>query len=153
MKRALLLGWLLVASGCHRRPPVTYFDFCAHTDVPDGVGPGLVDLKGQILLGWGAFSGSSIVIAYDQKIPDTVYISWAEGVTKDYRQLLDFRSILPPIDPRRQKYNAQFWFHPGGKVDVKVDTMSIDDCSDTHDPGPMKTNVPQYGPCSVTGKW
>ena len=151
MKRALLLGWLLVASSCHRRPPVTYFDFCAHTDVPDGVGPGLVDLKGQILLGWGAFSGSSIVIAYDQKIPDTVYISWAEGVTKDYRQLLDFRSLLPPIDPTRQKYLAQFWFHPGGKVDVKVDTLPIGDCSYTDSFG--KTSIPQYGPCSVTGRW
>gem|GEM_PF-2668881 len=72
-------------------------------------------------------------------------------MSKDYRQLLDFRSLLPPIDPTRQKYLAQFWFHPGGKVDVKVDTVPIGDCKDTE--GFDGTSIPQYGPCSVTGKW
>jgi hypothetical protein len=115
------------------------------------VGPGLVDLKGQILLVWGAFSGSSIVIAYDQKIPDTLLVEWAEGGKTDYSQQLLFGKLLPPIDPTRQKYNAQFWFHPGGKVEVKVDTVPIGDCSYTDSFG--KTSIPQYGPCSVTGKW
>ena len=151
MKRALLLGWLLVASGCHRRPPVTYFDFCARTDVPEGVGSGLNDANGRPFLEWGIFSGSSIVIAYGDPVPDTVQVSWNEAGRADHMRVIPLHQLLPPIDPRRQKYNAQFWFHPGGKVDVKVDTMPIGDCKDTE--GFDGTSIPQYGPCSVTGKW
>jgi hypothetical protein len=132
---------------------VTYFDFTARTDVPEGVDAGLETLDGKPLVDWTPFSSSSIVIASDYPMPDTVLIDWTADGKKVYDKRLLLRQLLPPLDPRRQKYLAQFWFHPGGKVEVKVDTMSIGDCSDTHDPGPMKTNVPQYGPCSVTGKW
>ena len=151
MKRVFLVGLLLAISGCHHPPPVTYFDFSAHTDVPEGVGPGLNDARGRPILEWGIFSGSSIVIAYGVPVPDTVQVSWNEAGKADYLQVIPIRQLLPPIDPRRQKYNAQFWFHPGGKVDVKVDTMPIGDCKDTE--GFDGTSIPQYGPCSVTGKW
>jgi len=151
MKRALFLGWLLAASSCHRPPPVTYFDFCAHTDVPEGVDADLEAVDGKALIYWGPFSNSNIVIASDEPVPDTVLVDWREGSTTDRSNVICFQCLLPPIDPRRQKYNAQFWFHPGGKVDVKVDTMPIGDCKDTE--GFDGTSIPQYGPCSVTGKW
>jgi hypothetical protein len=151
MKRALLLGFLLSASGCHRRTSVTYFDFSARTDVPNGVDAGLETSDGKPLVDWGAFSGSSIVIASDYPMPDTVLIDWTEDGKKVYDQILLLRQLLPPIDPRREKYNAQFWFHPGGKVDVKVDAVPIGNCKDTE--GFDGTSIPQYGPCSVTGKW
>jgi hypothetical protein len=151
MKRVLLLGFLFSASSCHRRPSVTYFDFSARTDVPNGVDAGLETSDEKPLVDWGAFSGSSIVIASDYPMPDTVLIDWTEDGKKVYDQRLVLRQLLPPIDPRRQKYNAQFWFRPGGRVEVKVDTVPIGDCSYTDSFG--KTSIPQYGPCSVTGKW
>jgi len=151
MKRVLLLGLLLTISGCHRGPTVTYFDFSARTDVPDGVDAGLETSDEKPLVDWGAFSGSSIVIASDYPMPDTVLLEWTSDGKKVYDQRLVLHQCLPPIDPRRQKYNAQFWFHPGGKVDVKVDTLPIGDCKDTE--GFDGTSIPQNGPCSVTGRW
>jgi len=151
VKRVFLLGLLLTTSGCHRPPPVTYFDFSARTNIPVGVDAGLETLDRKPLVDWGAFSGSSIVIASDYQMPDTVLLDWTEDGKKVYDQMLLLHQLLPPIDPTRQKYHAQFWFHPGGKVEVKVDTLPIGDCSYTDSFG--KTSIPQDGPCSVTGKW
>ncbi|HXP90071.1 MAG TPA: hypothetical protein VN931_03970 [Fibrobacteria bacterium] len=109
------------------------------------------DASGRPFLEWGIFSGSSIVIAYGDPVPDTVQVSWNEAGKADYMRVIPLHQLLPLIDPRRQKYNAQFWFHPGGKVVVKVDTVPIGDCKDTE--GFDGTSIPQYGPCSVTGKW
>jgi hypothetical protein len=151
MKGLIAIGMALVFFGCTRRNHVAYYDLSARTDVPGGVFSGLATTDSQDIVVWGGFSGSNIVIAFSNLIPDTVLVLWREGSIADRSTRLCFRCFLPPLDTNRQKYHAQFWFHPGGKVDVKVDTLPIGDCSYTDSFG--KTSIPQYGPCSVTGRW
>jgi len=151
VRKLVVLGFLLVTSGCHHKPPVTYYDFAAYTDVPSGVDAGLITRDRNPCVVWGAFSGSSIAISFEYPIFDSVLIDWTEDGKKEYSQVLVVRQFFPPIDPVRQKYFAQFWFHPGGKVNVKVDTVPIGECGYTEKFD--KSSIPQYGPCSVTGKW
>jgi hypothetical protein len=104
---------------------------------------------------WGAFGTSSIWVAYSYRLPDTVIVAWRDEpkpeVYADHKHKIPLVSLLPPIDPRKQKYHLQFWFHPGDSLDFKVDVLDIGDCRHTHRIGATRT--PQHGPCGVMNDW
>ncbi|MEN9306869.1 MAG: hypothetical protein RL173_801 [Fibrobacterota bacterium] len=135
--------------GCANHP--IYIDLTARTSVPNGVGAGLVTTTHERIMTWGAFGTSSIWVAYRSPLPDTVVASWREGGETSHHKQVFLRPLLPPIDPRKQKYHLQFWFHPGDSLDVKVDVLDIGDCEHTRGIG--KTRTPHHGPCGVMNDW
>lgn len=77
--------------------------------------------------------------------------AWREGSIADHERKIFLRPLLPMIDPAKQKYHLQFWFHPGDSLDLKVDVLDIGDCRHTHGIGATRT--PQHGPCGVMNDW
>ena len=130
---------------------IIYTDLTARTSVRDGVGAGIVSTIGDPLMTWGAFGTSSIWVAYPGALPDTIIASWREGGFASHRRPIHLRPLLPPLDPAKQKYHLQFWFHPGDSLDVKVDVLEIGDCR--HTKGIGKTRTPHHGPCGVMNDW
>jgi hypothetical protein len=159
MKILFVFAVICAVSGCSSigfGSHQTYSDVTGRTNIPGGTAPVLLDTKsGNILVSFGYFSTSSIWVAYPNQLPDTVIVAWKEENPADnfleHRRLFALRPLLPPIDPRKQKYHLQFWFHPGDSLDVKVDVLDIGDCEHTHGIG--KTRTPHHGPCGVMNDW
>ncbi len=142
----LVAFWL---SGCagHR----TYTDLTAHSKVDGGIWPGIEKTNRSSLMTWGGFGTSSIWIAYPDRLPDTVIVSWRESRIADHSRKVAIAPLLPPLDPAKQKYHLQFWFFPGDSLRVQADVLDIGDCR--HTKGIGKTRTPQHGPCGVMNDW
>lgn len=149
MIRIFLVAISLLLLGCANR--TVYYDLTARTSVPNGVGASLLTTSDAVLMTWGAFGTSSIWVAYPTRLPDTVVATWREGGFADHDRKVHLRPLLPPLDPAKQKYHLQFWFHPGDSLAVKADVVDIGDCS--HTKGIGKTRTPHHGPCGVMNDW
>lgn len=150
-----ILGMLAFGFLCGCANSIVYKDLTARTTMPDGVSSTLLSTTQEQLMTWGAFGTSSIWVAYPYVLPDTVVVAWrghAWSETKpDARRSILLRPLLPPIDPAKQKYHLQFWFHPGDSLEVKVDVLEIGDCR--HVKGIGATRTPHHGPCGVMNDW
>jgi hypothetical protein len=149
MNRFMVIAASMLLFGCGSN--LTYSDLTARSNVPDGIWPNLQTTNGQVLMTWGGFSTSSIWVAYSYNLPDTIVAAWREGSIADHERKIFLRPLLPMIDPAKQKYHLQFWFHPGDSLDLKVDVLDIGDCRHTHGIGATRT--PQHGPCGVMNDW
>lgn len=153
MIRLYIIGWSLFLVGCANR--TIYYDLTARTTVSNGVGASLLTTSEAALMTWGAFGTSSIWVAYPYLLPDTIVVSWTSEDSvesfHDWQRTVALRPLLPVLDPAKQKYHLQFWFHPGDSLAVKADVVDIGDCR--HTQGIGKTRTPHHGPCGVMNDW
>ncbi len=149
MRILLLLIVVGLGGGCANS--TTFYDLTAKSFVPNGIGASLITTSDSSLMTWGTFRTSSIWVAYPFRLPDTIVATWREGGKVDHDRKVVLPPLLPPIDPAKQKYHLQFWFHPGDSLDVKVDVLEIGDCR--HVKGIGATRTPHHGPCGVMNDW
>lgn len=154
MRKKLLALLPLILSGCyiapitHSKEPITYFDFECRTRIPEGVS--VIFMKtDSSTFNSSSFGTESIDVGCQSSLPDTLLVEWVGSQKKEYIRTVPFKTVLPPLDPRKEKYHFRFTFYQGDSVRFQVRKVALYDCR--HTIGVGATSVLD-GPCGLQGK-
>ena len=143
-----ILGFLpLLLAGCFSAPR-TYFDLECRTKIPEGVSVAFMRMDSS-LFNTSTFGTESIDVGGSYRLPDTAILQWIGSQHRQYQRTVPLKPLLPPIDPRKEKYHLRFTFYTGDSVRVQARKVAKFDCRHTIDIG--KTSI-LNGPCGTMGR-
>lgn len=147
MKFAILGFLSLLLAGCFSAPR-TYFDLECRTKIPEGVSVSFKRMD-SVSFSYSNFGTESIQVGFEGPLPDTIMVFWRGSLDSRYRRTVPLKPLLPPINPRKEKYHLRFTFYTGDSVRVQARKVAKFDCR--HTIGIGSTSI-LNGPCGTMGR-
>ncbi len=119
----------VLLAGCFSAPR-TFYDVECRTQIPEGVSVALLTLDSTVFLS-STFGGESIHVGFGRPFPDTILVGWRGSPHAMYKRTVPLKPLLPPINPRKEKYHLRFTFYPGDSVRVQARKVAKYDCRHT----------------------
>ncbi len=119
----------VLLAGCFSAPR-TFYDVECRTQIPEGVSVSFREMDSTTFCR-SSFDTESIQVGFGRPFPDTLMVTWRGSQDGRYRRVVPLKPLLPPINPRKEKYHLRFTFYPGDSVRVQARKVAKYDCRHT----------------------